>query len=138
MKKKNTLLFTVNKKGHAHSNPDLLRIILDTEYTKIDFGYTAKEMYIKGGWIRMEKDTFIEIKETGKRYFLTHSEGIPINPEYHYFESIKDWRYFSLFFTAIPPTNCTINIIEIENGSINDFNYYDIELKMENGVEVLG
>jgi hypothetical protein len=43
-----------------------------------------------------------------------------------------------LFFQKIPPTNCTINIIEIENGSVNDFNYYDIELKMENGVEVLG
>jgi hypothetical protein len=138
MKKKNTLLFTVNKKGHAHSNPDLLRIILDTEYTKIDFGYTAKEMYIKGGWIRMEQDTFLEIKETGKRYVLTEAIGIPINPEHHYFESKKEWRYFSLYFPAISQTDCTINIIEIENGSKNDFNYYDIELKMENGVEVLG
>lgn len=135
--KNKTLLFTLNKKSHSKGNPDLLRITLFPDRTKIDFGYTAKEMYDSGGWIRMEKDTFIEIKETGKRYFLTHSEGIPINPEYHYFESIKDWRYFSLFFPAIPPTNCTINIIEIENGSVNDFNYYDIELKMENGVEVL-
>jgi hypothetical protein len=42
-----------------------------------------------------------------------------------------------LFFPAIPLTNCTINIIEIENGSINDFNYYDIELKMQDSVEVL-
>ena len=138
MKNKNTLLFTVNKKGHAQSNPDLLRIILDTEYTKIDFGYTAKEMYIKGGWIRMEQNTFIEIKETGKRYVLTQAIGIPINPEHHYFESKKEWRYFSLYFPAIPQTDCMINIIEIENGSKNDFNYYDIELKMENGLEVLG
>ena len=137
MKKKNTLLFTVNKKGHAYSNPDLLRIILDTEYTKIDFGYTAKEIYDSGGWIRMEKNTFIEIKETGKRYVLTQAIGIPINPEHHYFESKKEWRYFSLYFPAIPQTDCTINIIEIENGSKNDFNYYDIGLKMNNGVEVL-
>ena len=136
--KNKTLLFTLNKKGHSKGNPDLLRITLFPDRAKIDFGYTAKEMYDSGGWIRMEKDTFIEIKETGKRYFLTHSEGIPINPEYHYFESKKEWRYFSLYFPAIPLTNCTINIIEIENGSINDFNYYDIELKMENGLEVLG
>lgn len=135
--KNKTLLFTLNKKGHSRGNPDLLRITLFPDHTKIDFGYTAKEMYDSGGWIRIEQATFIEIKETGKRYFLTHSEGIPINPEHHYFESIKDWRYFSLYFPAIPPTNCTINIIEIENGSKNDFNYYDIELKMENGVEVL-
>ena len=136
--KNKTLLFTLNKKGHSRGNPDLLRITLFPDHTKIDFGYTAKEMYDSGGWIRIEQDTFIEIKETGKQYFLTHSEGIPINPEHHYFESIKDWRYFSLYFPAIPPTNCTINIIEIENGSKNDFNYYDIELKMENGVEMLG
>ena len=135
--KNKTLLFTLNKKSHSKGNPDLLRITLFADRTKIDFGYTAKEMYDSGGWIRMEKDTFIEIKETGKRYFLTHSEGIPINPEFHYFESIKDWRYFSLYFPAIPPTNCTINIIEIENGSVNDFNYYDIELKMNDGLEVL-
>ena len=133
--KNKTLLLTLNKKSHSKGNPDLLRITLFPDRTKIDFGYTAKEMYDSGGWIRMEKDTFIEIKETGKRYFLTHSEGIPINPEYHYFESKKEWRYFSLFFPAIPLTNCTINIIEIENGSKNDFNYYDIELKMEDGLE---
>lgn len=135
--KNKTLLFTLNKKGHSRGNPDLLRITLFPDHTKIDFGYTAKEMYDSGGWIRIEQDTFIEIKETGKRYFLTHSEGIPINPEHHYFESKKEWRYFSLFFPAIAPTNCTINIIEKINGNKNDFNYYDIELKMENGVEVL-
>lgn len=43
-----------------------------------------------------------------------------------------------VYFSSIPKTNWTINIIEIENGSINDFNYYDIELKMQDGLEVLG
>lgn len=138
MKKNKTLLFTINEKGHAKSNPDVLRIILNPDYTKIDFGYIAREIYIKGGWIRMEQDTFLEINETGKRYVLTQAIGIPINPEHHYFESKKDWRYFSLYFPAIPQTDCTINIIEIKNGSKNDFNYYDIGLKMEDGVEVLG
>jgi hypothetical protein len=85
----------------------------------------------------VEQNTFIEIKETGKRYVLTQAIGIPINPEHHYFESKKEWRYFSLYFLAIPQTVCTINIIEIENGSRNDFNYYDIEVKMFEGVETL-
>ena len=138
MKKNMTLLFTINKKGHSKGNPDLLRIILSPGHTKIDFGYIAKEIYDSGGWIRMEKDTFIEIKETGKRYVLTQAIGIPINPEHHYFESKKEWRYFSLYFPAIPQTDCTLNIIEIENGSRNDFNYYGVELKMSEGVEVLG
>jgi hypothetical protein len=137
MKKKKTVLFTINKKGHAKSNPDLLRIILHQEYTKIDFGYTAKEIYESGGWIRMEKDTYLEIKETGNRFVLTQAFGIPINPEHHYFESKKEWRYFSLYFPPIPQTDCTINIIEIENGTSNVFNYYNIPLKMGDGIEVI-
>ncbi len=138
MKKNKTLLFTINKKGHSKSNPDLLRIILQSDYTKIDFGYTAKEMYDNGGWIRIAPETYIEIIETGKQFILDRTEGIPISPEHHYFESSKEWRYFSLYFPAIPQTDCTLNIIEIENGSRNDFNYYDVELKMSEGVEVLG
>jgi hypothetical protein len=137
MKKNKTILFTINKKDHSKGNPDLLRIILSPEYTKIDFGYTAKDIYYSGGWIRMEKTTFIEIIETGERLVLTQAVGIPIRPEHHYFESKKDWRYFSLYFPAIPQTNSTINIIEIENGTKNDFNYYNVSLKMENGMEVL-
>ncbi|MGO4819775.1 hypothetical protein [Flavobacterium sp. W22_SRS_FP1] len=71
MKNKKTLLFNIIKKRLAHSNPDLFRIILDTEYTKIDFGYTAKEIYIEKGGGRIVQNTSIEIKETGKHYVLT-------------------------------------------------------------------
>ena len=138
MKKNKTLLFTINKKGHSKSNPDLLRIILQSDYTKIDFGYTAKEMYDNGGWIRIAPETYIEITEIGKQFILDRTEGIPISPEHHYFESSKEWRYFSLYFPAIPQTDCILNIIEIKNGSRNDFNYYGVKLKMSEGVEVLG
>jgi hypothetical protein len=136
MKRNKTLLFTINKKGHSKENPDLLRIICSPEYTKIDFGYTAKSKYESGGWIRMEKSTFIEIIETKERLVLTSTSGIPINPEYHYFESTKDWRYFSLFFPPIPQKDCSLNIIEKENGNKNDFNYYNVLLNMADGVEV--
>lgn len=136
MKNEKTLLFNVNKKGHARDNPDLLRIILSPNFTKIDFGYTAKEVYVNGGWIRIAPETFIEIRETQKRFVLDRTEGIPISPEHHYFESKKEWRYFSLYFPSIPQTNCNMNIIEIENGSTNDFNYHNITLDMKEGIEV--
>lgn len=137
MKTNKTLLFTINKKGHSWGNPDLLRMISSPKYTKIDFGYTAKSIYESGGWIRIEKTTFIEIIETKERLTMTQAVGIPIRPEHHYFESKKDWRYFSLYFPPISQKDCTLNIIEIEKGTKNDFNYYDISLKMEDGVEVL-
>jgi hypothetical protein len=85
----------------------------------------------------MAPDTFIEIVETGKRYTLQLAENIPIAPVQHYFESQKDWRYYSLFFPPIPMHDCSINIIEVENGTPNDFNYYGIKLRMEEGVEIL-
>ena len=107
------------------------------EFTIVDFGYSAHEIYKSGGWIRMSPDTFIEVIETKKRYVLKTSEGIPIAPEHHYFESKKDWRYYSLLFPPIPYKDCTINIVEIENGISNDFNYYGIDIKMENGIDVL-
>ncbi len=36
----------------------------------------------------------------------------------------------------IPQKDCTINIVEIENSTPNDFNYYDIALKMADGIEI--
>ena len=79
----------------------------------------------------------IEIVETGKRYILQLAENIPIAPVHHYFESKKDWRYYSLFFPSIPHQDCTINIIEVENGLFRDFNYYGVKLRMEEGMEIL-
>lgn len=130
-------VFHLNQLGHGDSNPILLRICLFAEYTKIDFGYTTTDIYDNGGWIKIASDTFIEIIETGKRYTLQLAENIPIAPVQHYFESQKDWRYYSLFFPPIPQQKCSLNIIEDENGTPNDFNYYGIKLSMEEGMEIL-
>jgi hypothetical protein len=50
---------------------------------------------------------------------------------------------FALFFSnikiipTIPQKDCSLNIIEKENGTKNDFNYYDVSLKMADGLEVM-
>ncbi len=131
------LVFHLNLFGHGESNPKLLRINLFPEYTKIDFGYITTDKYDNGGWIKISPDTFIENVQTKIRYTLTNAEGITIAPAKHNFESTKDWRYFSLFFPPIPQKDCIINIIEKENGNKNDFNYYDVSLKIVDGVEVM-
>ena len=120
-----------------YSNPDLLRIHVTSEYTKLDFGYVAKDIYINGGWIRIAPETFIENKITKQRYTMVNAENIPLAPMHHYFETKKDWRYFSLFFPPIPQKDCIINVIEIEDGTANDFNYYNIELKIAEAIEIL-
>ena len=68
---------------------------------------------------------------------MTNAEGITIAPAKLNFESTKDWRYFSLFFPPILQKDCILNIIEIEDGTKNDFNYYNVSLKMGDGVEVV-
>lgn len=136
IKKDKNLVFHHNMLGHGESNPILLRISLFPELTKIDFGYITTEKYDNGGWIKISPNTFIENSESKKRYSMTSAAGITIAPELRNFESKKDWQYFSLFFPAIPQKDCVLNIIEIENGNHNDFNYYNIALKMGDAVEI--
>ena len=40
-------LFQLNRMGHSETNPILLRMLLTPEYTKVDFGYTTTNKYIK-------------------------------------------------------------------------------------------
>ncbi len=131
---KQSKVFHFDMDGFRETNPKLVRIELYPEYTKVDFGYIANDLYYRGGWIRMNSGSFIEIVETGERFDFQLAENIPIAPEYHYFESQKDWKYYSLYFSPIPQKDCTLNIIEAEQGDFNDFNCYGVELKMAEGI----
>ena len=136
MKNSKKLVFNLNVLGHGESNPVLLRINLFPEVTKIDFGYITTDKYINGGWIKISPDTYIENVVTKERYVMTKAIGITVAPALRNFESKKDWQYFSLFFPPIKQKDTLINIIEVLNGNKNDFNYYNIDLKMEDGIEI--
>jgi hypothetical protein len=109
-------------------NPCLLRVILSEKQTQLDFGYAATDIYIKGGWIRISPDTFLQIKGSEKRYKLTDAVNITIAPNLVEFESKADWCVFSLYFEPIPIKDCIIDMIEEENPTPNDFNFYNIQL----------
>lgn len=136
IKKNKKLVFNLNIIGHGESNPILLRISLYPEITKIDFGYVTTDKYNYGGWIKIAPETFIENTVTKERFVLTNAVGITLAPAKRNFESNKDWQYFSLYFPAIPQKDCTLNIIEKIKGNKNDFNYYNVALKMENAIEM--
>ena len=137
IKNNKRLVFHLNTLGHGESNPILLRINLFPEFTKIDFGYITTDKYNNGGWIKISPDTFIENVETKERYTMTNAVGITIAPAKRNFESNKDWQYFSLYFTPIKQKDTLINVIEKIKGNKNDFNYYNIQLKMQDGIEIL-
>lgn len=138
-KQKNTkkILFQLNRMGHSETNPILLRILITSEYTKVDFGYTTTNKYIRGGWIKMAKDTFIENVATKKRYKMIKASGITIAPQKLNFQSNKDWQYYSLFFEPMEQKDAVVNLIEIENGTPNDFNYYNIEINLSDAIEMV-
>jgi hypothetical protein len=115
----------------------LLRIILDTEQTKVDLGYQATSYYIKGGWVRISDATYICVKPNGQKLKITGSENIPVGKTRHEFATTKDWLYFSLYFPPIPFKTSIIDLIEKESSDGRDFNFYDIQLNISEAIKLL-
>lgn len=130
------ILFEIAENKDIADNPKVLRVILDREFTRIDFGYNATRKYIKGGWIRMSPKTYVQVQGSPEKFLLKETTGITIAPKKVEFQSVKDWQFFTLYFEPIPQKDCVINIIEEEKPSPNDFNYYGIELKMDEGNQI--
>jgi hypothetical protein len=129
-----------------NNNLQLLRITVTNLETKVDFGYQATSYYTNGGWIKISPKTFIRPKGTNKKLILTNATNIPYGPEKLHFNSSIEWRYFSLhfpslldlrdnkksmFFESTSLVVDSIDLIEAENGTENDFNFYDIQLNDE-------
>lgn len=121
--------------NQVKQNPVILRVLVSETHTRIDFGYAAPWMYVKGGWIHISKDSFIKRENDEKKYALLFAENIPIAPDQFHFESKEDWRVFSLFFEPIDRENCRIDIIEKENGNEQDFNFHTIQLDFSEKIE---
>lgn len=139
MKKKSIrrVLFNLPKCEGGRKRPQLLRVIVTEEHTKVDFGYQTMRYYVEGGWVRMSKDTFIRIKSTGEKLTMTKAENIPLAPERLEFKTRKDWLYFSLYFPPLPEGVKTIDVIEADPGKDDDFNFSNIHLDWEKAVELL-
>lgn len=135
--KNDSLLFEIPKIDTPKQNPKVLRVILTKEFTRIDFGYTTPWYYEKGGWIKISPKTYLQIEGSSEKFILKDAVGIPIAPKRINFESTEDWQFFSLYFEPIPKKDCTLNMIEAEKPTPNDFNYYGIVLKMDDGKVIL-
>ena len=120
------------------ANPSLLRVILGSQTTRLDFGYAAHSYYIKGGWITISPDTFLQIKGDIQRYQLKEAIGISQAPVKLKFKSTKDYQFFSLHFEPLPQKDLVFDMIENLHCDHTDFNYFGIEIVLKEGLEVLG
>jgi len=118
-------------------NPSILRFVLSDSFTRVDFGYAAPWMYVKGGWIKIAPYSYLQINGCNEKFRLTNAVNIPISPNKHEFETKEDWTVFSLFFEPIPLKDCVIDLIEEDEPNEKDFNFYGIELKDVKSVEII-
>lgn len=74
---------------------------------------TGKKMYENGGWVNINRATFLE-KSGGKSEGLSllHAINIPLAPEKHYFKKHGDSIRFTLYFPAIPKDWTSFSLIE--------------------------
>ena len=126
------VLFHIQKKDNA--NPVLLRVIITEQSTRLDFGYTAPWYYSKGGWIKISPATYLTVQGSDKKYSLIDVVGIAIAPKRLNFQSTEDWKFFSLFFETLPTLDCVFNMIESENPTEDDFNFYNISLSFTDAI----
>ena len=109
-----------------NSNAKIQTIDLNEEYTRIDFKYTSSQEYINGGWIQMERNSFIRDTLSKRTYPLLFALNIPIAPEKFYFQRKGQSHSYTLVFPPLPKSTKAIDIIEKEAPGTY-FNYYNIE-----------
>lgn len=101
-------------------------IELTDEYTRIDFIYQASMIWDNGGWIRMEKDAYIQPVGSVSKYYLQKAINIPIAPIKHYFKKKGEYHSYTLIFPALPKDTKSIDIIEkLAPGTW--FNFFNVD-----------
>ena len=146
---KSYLLTNVPNTGNLDS-PTLLRITIAPEFTKVDFGYsTFHNIYTNGGWIQISPETYLKSKKGKDMYKIINVDGISFSPNKHYFESHRDWQYYSLYFEPIPFEDGVFEIIEPEfigdkeflkaakQISGGTFDFFDIQIDTRKAIEIM-
>jgi hypothetical protein len=151
MKKMNKsyILTNVSHVGDS-DNPKLLRITISPEHTKVDFGYsTFNSVFTNGGWIQISPETYLKSLKSKRVYSLLNAEGISFSPKKHYFESLRDWQFYSLYFEPIPFEDGTFQIIEpefmgdkehlkaVNQISGGNFDFYDIQIDVRHAIQII-
>jgi len=144
--KKGIVIINPSHKNNLNNNPQLLRVTLTPKETKIDFGYQTEPDYDKGGWVRLNPNTFIRPVGSAKKYTLINATNIPLVPEQLNFNSNQDSLYFSLVFPALPDGVEVIDMLETQEGEKAktgfiapdtiqyDYNFFQIKLNEKNKI----
>ena len=87
--------------------------------------YTNDRNY---GWVNINENTCLVDNETGNKYKIIKSDGIPISPNRYNFTKGGESINFSFFFSPVNDEVDLIDLIE-DSKSTFAFNFYNIALK---------
>ncbi len=105
------------------------RITSNDRFTQIDFIHYADPIYHKGGWVQIDRDTFIRPNGSNHKLTLVDAFGIPYAPEKHHYNSTTAFLCYTLYFPALPKSTTSIDIIEKETTGGNWFNFYGVAIE---------
>ena len=90
-------------------------------HCEVDNSHTPYTHY---SWVTISPNTYISY--AGTKYTMTKAEGIPIEPEKHYFQTASEKLYFRLIFPPLPKDAKEFDLIESESST---WKFYGIKLK---------
>ncbi|MBU3660437.1 MAG: hypothetical protein FGM14_11230 [Flavobacteriales bacterium] len=94
--------------------------------TQIDFIYRSSPIYINGGWVQIDRNTYISPVGSTTKYKLICSMSIPPTPHKHFFKRAGEFFAYSLFYPPLPLETRKIDIIEKETPGTY-FNFYGVD-----------
>jgi len=128
-------IFQPRPKINGFPNAMIMSILLEKEYTRIDFRFIHEVHDIKVPTFSISPDIRIitpadrSTYTPEKNYFLIRSENAPIWPKNFKASSVKDELFFTLYFEPIPMYTLELDMVEDddEEGKVL-MNYYEIDL----------
>jgi hypothetical protein len=108
-------------------NVGIESVSFDDEVTRIDFVYIAKREFSNGGWVQIERNSFIRPSGSDTKYSLLKAINITYAPNKHFFKCAGQVLRYTLLFPALPKGTKEIDIVErLAPG--NYFNFFRVQL----------
>ena len=105
-----------------HDGIKITRVQVTSDQTIVDFEFDNSKTH--SGWVTISPYTYIH--NAGTRYTMLKADGIPIEPEKHYFSAPNEKLKFQLIFPPLPNGATQFDLIESKTST---WKFYCIKLK---------
>jgi hypothetical protein len=126
----NVVVFNPKYRDNKNKRITILRVVIDEEFTRVDFLYWSLKNNNMGKWIQIEKDTYIRALNCDKKLKLIKAENIGVSPNKSFFKTKLNLLNFTLYFPPLPKDLVAFDLIEKDTTNENYFNFHKINLKV--------